>query len=139
MIRITYEFATEDEALRFLARDKVQVQPSVINIQVPKPKAAKKATALASQAVTEPCTAPSSAATLGGVAPEPVKAAPKAPNAPVQAVAEVNEAAVRAALREVENTRSMKIAADILKGFSATSVSQIKPEQYADFIKACGK
>ena len=133
MIRITYEFATEDEALRFLARDKAQ--PA----EASKPKAAKKATTPASQAVTEPCTTPSSAAAPTVVAPEPVKAAPKAPNAPAQAVAEVNEAALRAALREVVNTRSMKIAADILKGFSATSVSQIKPEQYADFIKACGK
>mgnify|MGYP001596697907 FL=1 len=71
--------------------------------------------------------------------PEPVKAAPKAPNAPVQAVAEVNEAAVRTALREVVNKQSMKAAADILKGFGATSISQIKPEQYEAFVKACGK
>ena len=133
MIRITYEFATEDEALRFLARDKAQ--PA----EAPKLKAARKATALASQAVTEPCTAPSSAATPTVVAPEPVKAAPKAPNAPVQAVAEVNEAAVRTALRDVVNTKGMKAAAEILKGFGATSISQIKQEQYADFIKACGK
>ena len=73
--------------------------------------------------------------------PPPVKAVEKKPNTPVQAVAvtvaEVNEAAVRAALREVVNTKSMKAAAEILKGFGATSISQIKPEQYAEFIKAC--
>ena len=133
MIRITYEFATEDEALRFLARDKAQ--PA----EAPKPKAARKATAPASQVVTEPSTAPSSAAAPTVVAPEPIKAAPKAPNAPVQAVAELNEAAVRAALREVVNTKGMKAAAEILKNYGATSVSQVKPEQYVDFIKACGK
>ena len=128
MIRITYEFATEDEALRFLARDKAQ--PA----EAPKPKAAKKTTT--EPVPPAPVVAPPP---LPGIVPPPVpiQAVPKAPNAPVQAVAELNEAAVRAALREVVNKQSMKAAAEILKGFGATSISQIKPEQYAEFIKAC--
>ena len=73
--------------------------------------------------------------------PPPVKAVEKKPNTPVQAVAvtaaEVNEAAVRAALREVINTKSMKAAAEILKQFGATSISQIETGQYEAFMKAC--
>ena len=151
MIRITYEFATEDEALRFLSRDKVQ-RP----LGAPTPKAAKKA-ATAPVVTAAPVGVESPAAEHGRAAlisapvvappplpgimppPAPVKAAPKAPNAPVQAVAEVNEAAVRTALREVVNKQSMKAAAEILKSFGATSISQIKPEQYEAFVKACGK
>ena len=132
MIRITYEFATEDEALRFLSRDKVQ-RP----LGAPTPKAAKKA-ATAPVVTAAPVVAPPP---LPGIMPPPapIKAVPKAPNAPVQAVAEVNEAAVRAALREVVNTKGMKVAAEILKSYGAASVSQIKPAQHAAFSKACGK
>ena len=131
MIRITYEFATEDDALRFLSRDKVQT-----SVEAPKPKAAKKA--------TPPVTLPSESAKADSVPvlaapPAPILAAPKAPTAPVQAVAELNEAAVRAALRDVVNTKGMKAAAEILKSFSASSISQVKPAQYAEFVKACGQ
>ena len=129
-IKLTFEFATEDEALRFLTRDKAQ--PA----EAPKPKA-KRTTPPATAPVED--AAPEVKFVAPEVKPEPVKAVPKLPNTPVQAVAEVNEAAVRAALREVVNTKSMKVAADILKEFGAASISQIKPDQYADFIKACGK
>ena len=131
MIRITYEFATENEALLFLMRDKIQTP-----IETVKPKGSlRKATAPVALP-SEPAKADS---VLGGVAPAPVKAAPKEPNAPVQAVAELNETAVRTALRDVVNTKGMKAAAEILKSFSASSISQVKPAQYADFVKACGK
>ena len=155
MIRITYEFATEDDALRFLVRD--TTQPA----EAPKLKlrGEKKATApttTLTEVVSEAIVAKVDAAIMAdapapikgstgamgvrtGTASEPVKAAPKAPNAPVQAVAELNEAAVRTALRDVVNTKGMKAAAEILKSFSASSISQVKQSQYVEFIKACGK
>ena len=134
MIRITYEFATEDEALRFLARDKAQ--PASVP---PTPKVATKAVSPTSEAPRASAVEAPRASRSAETAPAPVKAASKAPNAPVQAVAELNEAAVRTALRDVVNTKGMKAAAEILKNFSASSISQVKPAQYDAFVKACGK
>lgn len=132
-IKLTFEFQTFEEASTFLGR---HVTPT----EAPKPKAAKKA-ATAPVVTAAPVGVESPTAEQGQAAPlpEPVKATPKVPNAPVQAVAKIDEAAVRAALRDVVNNQSMKAAAEILKQFGATSISQIKPEQYADFIKACQK
>ena len=144
-IKVTLEFQTEDEVVRYFARDKVQItmQPEVLI----KPKATRRTTPkIAPNAAPKEFVAQLHVDKEGHiqaelVKPAPVKGAEKKPNTPVQAVAvtvaEVNEAAVRAALREVVNTKSMKAAAEILKGFGATSISQIKPEQYAEFIKAC--
>ena len=155
MIRITYEFATEDEALRFLARDKTQ-PPAVTPKASKAPRRMTPPATTLTEVVSEAIVAKVDAAIMAdapapikgstgamgvrtGTASEPVKAAPKAPNAPVQAVAELNEAAVRTALRDVVNTKGMKAAAEILKSFSASSISQVKQERYADFVKACGK
>jgi len=46
---------------------------------------------------------------------------------------------IRAALRAVFDAKGKGAAAAtaILKQFGATRVSDIKPEQYADFLKAC--
>lgn len=125
-IKLTFEFQTYEEASTFLGR---HVTPS----EAPKPKAAKKAAPVSLP--SEPAKADS--VPVAALAPAPVAAAPKMPNDPGQTLATMNEAAVRAALREVVNTKSMKVAADILKDFGAISISQIKPEQYAAFVKAC--
>ena len=138
-IKVTFTFNTPAEVTAFLAL--VNTAAPIHEVPTPKPKAKR---------TTPPATAPvEDAAPVKAVEkipngpiyadPTPVKAAPKVPNAPVQAVAEVNEAAVRAALREVVNTKSMKVAADILKEFGAASISQIKPEDFGRFITACGK
>jgi hypothetical protein len=133
-IKVTLEFQTEDEMLRYFMRDKVQPGP----VAIPPAPSKRSAKAPRAEAPVE-----DAAPVVKVVAPEakpvPVKAALKVPNAPVQAVAEVNEAAVRAALREVVNTKSMKAAADVLREFGAVSISQVTQAQYADFIKACGK
>ena len=147
MINLTFAFETVEEARDFLNThfpgsraltpgDAVKIPRSKATRTTPRPETPVESAAPVVTAA--PVVAPPP---LPGIMPPPapIKAVPKAPNAPVQAVAEVNEAAVRAALREVVNTKGMKVAAEILKSYGATSVSQVKPEQYADFIKACGK
>ena len=71
--------------------------------------------------------------------PAPVKAAPKAPNAPVQAMAAATLDGVRVALREVFNARGATAATELLKQFGAARVGEVKPEDYAKFVAACGK
>lgn len=44
---------------------------------------------------------------------------------------------IRAALREVFNGKGASVATSILKQFSATRISDVKPDQYAAFLKAC--
>ena len=146
MIRITYEFATEHEALDFLAGH----QPVVTSGDT---------AALALQ--TSPTQAPAAPRGRGrppkaatpAPAQEPVAAAPEpaAPvatlNAPAHAGETVKPATaaptadtIRAALMKVfqaSGGQGAAAATAILKKSNATRVSDIKPEQYADFLKAC--
>ena len=156
MIRITYEFDTEDQALQFLARDKAQpVQLNLTAEARPRGRPPKQNAVAAVQAETPApqtahpvvaATAPKTAVT--GVPPVvapvgtpasqvPVAAVPKVANQPVQAVQTVTQDNVRTALREVFNTKGATVATAILSQFKAARVSDIKPEQFADFIKAC--
>src|SRR3990167_10552785 len=83
---------------------------------------------------------PKMASAVAAKAPQtatPVAAAPKAPNQPVQAVQTATHDSVRTALREVFNTKGATVATAILQQFKAARISDIKPEQFADFIKAC--
>ena len=142
MIRISYQFATPEEAIAFLAKAnnithlsrEIVAPEEVVTPPAPPKRRAKAAAPVQDishniQVILPPSAAPT---------PEPIKAAPKAPNAPVQAVAAVGADEVRAALREVFNSPGgAKAAADVLKEFGATRISDVKPEQYAAFVKAC--
>ena len=151
MIRISYQFATPEEAIAFLAKAnnithlsrEIVAPEEVVTPPAPPKRRAKVATKAvaptsevpSASSVETPSVSRSAAA---APMPEPVKAAPKAPNAPVQAVAAVGADEVRAALREVFNSPGgAKAAADVLKEFGATRISDVTPEQYAAFIKAC--
>jgi len=173
MIRITYEFETEAEAQAFLNRDQAQVTLTNFEIPVNAPLVkrhrrtnAEIAAANAAKNAAVPMSSPAEgdkpqpsgqqAESSVAAAPTPVKAAPKAPNAPVKAIAEAPAPvapktsapppppapaatldAARAALREVFNTKGAKVATDILTTFKATRISDVKPADYAAFIKAC--
>jgi len=154
MIRITYEFQTEDEALQFLARDKAQPREAVqINITPTAPKRGRPSKAAAPTPTTPEQGSPEGAAILAVTS---VAAAPKIVNQPVQAVAQAPKPVapatsapppppaptatldtVRAALREVFNTKGAQTATGILQQFGATRISDVKPEQFAAFIAAC--
>ena len=134
MIRISYQFATPEEAIAFLAKAnnithlsrEIVAPEEVVTLPAPPKRRGR------------PASRPEAPVESAAPAPEPVKAAPKAPNAPVQAVAAANADEVRAALREVFNSPGgAKAAADVLKEFGATRISDVKPESYAAFIKAC--
>ena len=142
MIRISYQFATPEEAIAFLAKannithlSREIVAPEEV---VTPPPPNKRRGRPASR--SEPPTSPQLLINPADPAPtpEPVKAAPKAPNAPVQAVAAVGADEVRAALRAVFNgPGGAKAAADVLTSFGAQRISDIKPDQYTAFFKAC--
>ena len=135
MIRISYQFATPEEAIAFLAKannithlSREIVAPEEVVTPPAPPKRRAKSTPRP-EAPVENAAPPM---------PGPNKAAPKEPNAPVQAVAAVGADEVRAALREAFNSPGgAKAAADVLKEFGATRISDVKPEQYAAFVKAC--
>ena len=134
MIRITYEFETEDQALQFLARGK-EAPGLAVEVR-PRGRPPKNAVA----AVQAETSAPQTASAVAATAPQtttPVTAVPKAPNQPVQAVQTSTHDSVRAALREVFNTKGATVATAILQQFKAARISDVKPEQFADFIKAC--
>ena len=170
MIRITYEFTTEDEALTFLTRDKAHV--GLVNVEIPtnaplmkRTRRTKVEMAAANAAKNAVAPVADGAQPLYGVkasaepvaaAPTPVKAAPKAPNAPVKAIADAPAPVapktsvpppppapaatldgVRAALRDVFNTKGAAKATEILKQFGAARVSDVKPADFGAFIKAC--
>ena len=142
-IKVTLEFATEDDLVRYFMRDIVQNAPLVVNVAIPTPtpvktkKAAAKPDAPVKAEV--PAARTAAEASVPPVAPAPVKAAPKAPNAPVQAVAAATLGTVRIALREVFNTKGAAAATDLLTQFGAKRVSDVKPEDFAKFVAACAK
>jgi len=149
-IKVTVEFQTIAEAVAFLAPAAAAVQLTIDS--APKPRIrSKPATA-----------APVVDAGAQNDNPAPVAAAPKVPNQPVQAIPQApvppvstppvaatvvsdsglqqaTAEGVRLALREVFNKRGAKVATELLKSFGAASISQIKPEQYADFVKAAAQ
>ena len=168
MIRLTYEFVTEDEMLRHLMRDRVQVAQSPSEDAEPAsaippsptqapaaprgrgrpPKAAAPATTGPGQEGHAP--AATSAATPAAAAPQiavPVsspaegdKPQPSGQKAESPATAAPTADTIRAALMKVfqaSGGQGAAAATAILKKFNATRVSDIKPEQYADFLKAC--
>jgi len=138
MIRITYKFQTGDEALQFLARDKAH--PPVESRPVSRPRTTRAVApaqtngnevpvAAASKVTNQPVQA------VAG-APTPIALATSAPPPPPAQTATLDT--VRIALREVFNTKGAKTATGILTQFGAMRVSDIKPEQFAAFIAACG-
>ena len=140
MIRISYQFATPGEAIAFLAKAN-NITHLSREIVAPEEVVTPPAPPKRRGRPTLPPPLPNPPGALGsGLVPEPVKAAPKVPNAPVQAVAAVGADEVRAALREVFNSPGgAKAAADVLKEFGATRISDVKPEDFAKFIAACKK
>lgn len=150
MINLTFEFNTIEEARDFLnirfPGSKTLTPGDAV--KVPLTKAAKRTMPPATAPVENaaPPVSPVTSADKvqgtpveGGTNASSAKAAPKAPNNPVQAVAAVNADAVRLALREVFNKSGAKAATDLLKEFGAARISDVKPEQFTAFIKACQK
>ena len=168
MIRISYQFATPEEAIAFLAKannithlSREIVAPEEVATPPAPPKRRAKAPVSApdversiksavveavadkvdAQIMAQVKAAPKPRDTSEdtvAITPEQIKAALKTPNAPVQAVAAVGADEVRAALREVFNSPGgAKAAADVLKEFGATRISDVTPDKYAAFIKAC--
>ena len=158
MIRISYQFAPPEEAIAFLVKannithlSREIVAPEEV-VTPPAPPKRRGRPASRPEAPVESAAPQAKTGFLAGVEsvaaklaamdsddkPEQIKAALKQSNAPVQAVAAANADEVRAALREVFNSPGgAKAAADVLKEFGATRISDVKPDQYTAFIKAC--
>ena len=139
MVRVTVEFETIEQAAQFLAHNEVQ-QMITIHSDAPAPKRGRPPKQNAVAAVQAETPAPQTASAVAATAPQtttPVTAVPKVPNQPVQAVQTSTHDSVRAALREVFNTKGATVATAILQQFKAARISDVKPEQFADFIKAC--
>jgi hypothetical protein len=140
MIRITYEFATESEALGFLTGHQPVAALDATPEQAPAARRGRppKAAAPALQAESHKDEALASAAPQTTTPqPEPVAAAPKVPNQPVQAVAGLNADGARKALRDVFDKKGGTAATTLLKQFGAARVSDIKPEDFAKFVAGC--
>lgn len=150
MVKMTFDFESPEAAFIFLS-NAIMGTPPPSTEEYPAPpstkpvrgrKAKEEKAAKASQPIlglvqgavpTEP-TEPASF-TDGGAVPPPMDN-PKAEDA---ATAPTSEA-VRTALRAVFNgPGGAKAATEILKQFAATRITEIKPDQYAAFINACGK
>ena len=143
MIRITYECETVEQAVQFL-RGAIPDADTVAKQRATFAKAQKEAPpVVASTPIGSAIIAPGATGTGSAAAPTPL-AAMKEPNKPVtvqpapppQPVG-VSDVDVRNALREVFNAKGAKIATELLKQFGAARVSDIKPEQYINFIEAC--
>ena len=145
MVQVTVEFETIEQAAQFLAHNEVQ-QMITIHSDAPAPKRGRPLKQNAVAAVQAETPAPQTASAVAATAPigaapvvatpAPVAAAPKAANQPVQGIPTSHDV-VRTALREVFNTKGATVATAILSQFKAARVSDVKPEQFADFIKAC--
>ena len=57
------------------------------------------------------------------------------PGAPSAAAPTIDE--VRAALQSFTTAKGMPAAIELLKSYNAGRISELKPEQYADFVKKC--
>ena len=150
MIRITYEFQTEDEALRFLARDMAHESEVTVNFTEAAPKKrgrspkaaapvageAQQGTAkVGAESVAVAPKLPDQPVKVVAAAPKPVAPVTGAPPSPPPSAATLDN--VRNALREVFNTKGAATATEILKKFGAARISDVKPEQYVAFIAAC--
>ena len=151
MIRLTYEFVTEDEMLRHLMRDRVQVAQSPSEdaepasaippspTQAPAAPRGRGRPPKAAAPVAEAPAAPQTAVPVSSPA-EGDKPQPSGQKAESPATAAPTADTIRAALMKVfqaSGGQGAAAATAILKKFNATRVSDIKPEQYADFLKAC--
>jgi len=146
-LSITFQFDSEADAQAFLAKISPTI-PAVgvkaeVTVEVPARVRVRKAT---EKKADTPVTANTGAAAAGtppngeaGGVPLPSgpSLAPVPVTAPKVPVGTASQEDVRSALRAVFNTKGAGAATELLKRFSATSVSTVKPEQYADFIKAC--
>ena len=151
-IKLTFEFPDVPAALTFLSQvDPRQPGEDVVTMPIA-PKRGRPAKVAAPTPTTSEQGSPAWAATLA----TSVAATPKVVNQPVQAVVQASKPVapatsaplpppeptatldvVRAALREVFNTKGAQTATGILQQFGATRISDVKPEQYAAFIAAC--
>ena len=135
--KITFEFLTPEDARDFLVRTF-----TVTPVKQAETPAAKPAKSKMMPKVTPP--APRAEAAVENAAPVVVPPAPEPVPPPATPAATVSTAltldSVRAALRTVFNKpggTGAQAATALLKKYNATSVSQVKPEDYAEFIKAC--
>jgi hypothetical protein len=135
-IKVTFTFETVEEAAAFITGKATPTTPMEKPKRVRASRPETPVENAAPMSVEEQATGltPEQVAKI-----EPVKAAPKVPNAPVQAVATASLEAVRNALREVFNTKGAAAATEVLKQFGAARVGEVKPADYAAFIKACAK
>jgi hypothetical protein len=109
-----------------------------------KPKRGRKPKATTPEGQPEPATSPGDSVPPVVVAPELPAAAASAPVQPVSApgaqdavAAAPNSEDVRAALKGVIAKGGQRAAIDLLRPFGTTRFSDLKPEQYAEVIRAC--
>ena len=139
-IKVTFEFNSIEDAAAFLVSKGVVAAPAATVESTPEPVKVKR-TRVARPETPVESAAPAKEIVIEKpvVTPPPVKAAPKAPNAPVQAVAGVTLEAARAALKDVFNAKGAAVATQILKDFGAARIGEVKPADYHKFILACTK
>jgi len=136
-LSITFQFDSEADAQAFLSKISPTFPAAGVKAEVAVEKPARIRIRRAVEKKADvPVTMPS---VDGGGAPAPSEPSPEpvpvtAPKVPVGTASQED---VRSALRAVFNTKGAGAATELLKRFNATSVSTVKPEQYADFIKAC--
>lgn len=136
MIRVTYEFETEEQALVFLTRGGMQLT----NIKRP-PSPPKAEVAEVQPVIPIPLSnyvenAPARVEAVPKIANQPVQAIPAALPTPKAPTIIADVSTVRAVLREVFNLKGAKVATDLLKQFGASRIGDLKPEQYIAFAKA---
>ena len=157
-VKVTFTFNTPAEAAEFLAIVTPKTEPVTPAAVERRLAAANHAAEIAAgKSVEKPAKpkvtpkvtppAPRAEAAAENAAPAPVVAAPPMPMIvppPATPAATATTALtlddVRAALRTVFNKpggTGAQAATALLKKYNATSVSQVKPEDYAAFIKEC--
>lgn len=114
-VKITYEFATIDEAITHLAKNRGDAP----KVEVPKPAGAKAEKVAKSE--------PAAPAPTASAAPA---AAPSTP--PSGSTAQVDYASIAERITKGVATHRAEVVA-LLAKFGAKNGKELKPEQYADF------
>lgn len=126
MIQVTFQFDTLQDLYEFTARQ-----------ALPVPTAPPVSTLAAAAELADP-PAPAAKARK----PKAVKTEAPESDPETQVVEEataVDIEVVRKAIMDVNDKFGLVPARRVLKKFSVARVTELKPEQYAEFVKACGE
>ena len=125
MIKVTFEFATVDEASAFMLRHGGHVVPDG------PPDVRPVSPTPPTSAIAEKKPAAKKAAPAKKAEPVAEKATPKA--------APAGDTTAMSAFRELFNTQGFAVATGVLKEFGATRISDVKEADHPKFIKRCGE